>query len=848
LSSIPETYGSTHHDCTECPLHEDAQTVCLWGSGNTSADVMIVGEAPGLNEDRTGLPFQGKAGKLLDSILYEIGVNREEVYITNAVKCRPPGNRAPEKEEIKTCFKYLAKEVEEVQPKLILTLGNTALQAVTGHSGIGTYRGKEVDSKFGVIAVPTYHPAAVLRSPKYMTPLKADMQKAFKLLDETNAQKFTPVIHLVTTKESLRELLKHLEEASKIEFNIACADLETTTFDFWRPQTKVMSIGICADDVHCWAIPLEHPQSVWRGQSHKIMEYLRPYLERKFKWTNNNWKYDKKWLRKKYNIEINYGPDPMLIGYAVDENCPHDLKYQAAVNCDAPHYSKDIVWPKEYDPVVDDIEKKVAEYGRMPLQKLLKYNALDAFYGRHVYFKERAKLVTDIRSARIYKHLLENGSHIFTDIEYTGMWVDKERLDSAFEICQNIIDETLEQLNALIPEGWCERHLSKKQLKTGFNWNSTKQLGQLFFGEDGFDFPVIARTGKGAPSTSESVLIELGSEIDHPAINLLGDYRKWAKYMSTYLKPWRAKLDEDSRLHPKFKLHGTVTGRLSGEDGVHQVPRDKFIRSLIGAPPGWTFLEIDGSQIELRVVAAIAGERTMIRIFATDGDIHRETAATVTGKDPKDVTSDERKKAKAVNFGFVYGMGWKKFKIYAWEKYGVRLTDAEAKMYRKRFFEKYGDLLEWHARMRRIVRATGYVVSPIGRKRRLPNIYSIDEDMQSAAEREAINSPVQGLGSDIVLGAFIDLILNILPKHDPNWKEYLRPVGAVHDAQYWEIRNDKLLEVAPILKDAMSDMSRLKRWFGYELPVPMKGDIKIGNHWGDAKDWEPGQPLPFEQR
>lgn len=833
----------------DCALHADAQTVCLCGVGPVPAKVMVVGEAPGLREDQVAKPFQGKSGKLLDSILKELKVSREDIYITNAVKCHPPGNRTPEKSEIKACIDYLNKEIERVQPRLIIALGNIALYAVTGHSGIGKYRGKECTSKFGgITTVPTYHPAAVLRSPKYMSQLKADLYKAFRMVDENQSQKFTPVIHYVMNKESLRKLLRHLEQASKIEFNIACTDLETTTFDYWRPETKVMCMGICADDEDCWAIPLEHPQSPWRGQTQKILNYLKPYLENKLRWTNNNWKYDKKWFRKKYNIEVNFGPDPMLIGYANDENCPHDLKYQAAVNCDAPHYDKDIVWPKEFDPVVDDIKEKVAQYLKMNLRKLLKYNALDAFYGRHVYYKERAKLVQDIRSARIYKHLLEGGSQIFTDIEYTGMWVDLDRLSSAFDTCESQIEDVKRKLNSLIPEGWCEAHLSKKQLKTGFNWNSTKQLGALFFGEDGFNFPILLRTGKGAPSTAETVLIELGSEIDHPALNMLMEYRKWAKYMSTYIKPWLAKIDENNRLHPNFKLHGTVTGRLSGEDGVHQVPRDKFIRSLIGAPPGWTFLEIDGSQIELRVVAAIAGEGTMLRIFATGGDIHRETASTVTGRRPEDVTSDERKKAKAVNFGFVYGMGWKKFKIYAWEKYGIRLTDAEAKLYRKRFFDKYSDLLDWHARMRRIVNAAGYVISPIGRKRRLPNIYSVDDGMKAAAEREAINSPVQGLGSDIVLAAFIDLILYILPKYDPNWKEYLRPVGAVHDAQYWEIRNDKLLEIAPILQEAMSDMSRLKRWFGYELPVPMRGDIKVGTHWGDAKEWEPGQPLPFEQR
>jgi len=316
--------------------------------------------------------------------------------------------------------------------------------------------------------------------------------------------------------------------------------------------------------------------------------------------------------------------------------------------------------------------------------------------------------------------------------------------------------------------------------------------------------------------------------------------------MSTYLKPWSAKLDKNSRLHPTFNLHGTVTGRLSGKDGVHQVPRDKFIRGLIGAPPGWSFLEIDGSQIELRVAAAIANEATMLRIYATGGDIHRTTAAAVSGKAPKDVTDEERKKAKAVNFGFLYGMGWRKFKVYAWEKYGIRLTDEEAQHFRSRFFELYRDLPAWHNRMRNIVKSLGYVVSPIGRKRRLPDIFSNDDKIRSSAEREAINSPVQGFGSDYVLAAFIEVYHRIM-EEDPKL-ETIKPVGTVHDAQYYEIRNDKIDYWAPIIKNIFDNPKRLETWFNYVPPLPITGDCKIGNHWGDAKPWEPGQPLPHQIR
>jgi DNA polymerase-1 len=661
-----------------------------------------------------------------------------------------------------------------------------------------------------------------------------------------NSSKYTYEYIPVMTKDTLREMLRTFEMHKNTDISSYMSlDFETTTFDYWRPETVIMTMGLCFDGKKCYGIPMCHPQSPWRNQTQTIMNLLRPYLQnKKIPVVGNNWKYDQKWSRAKYNYTINFEGDNMLIHYALDENCPHGLEYQADVFCGSGHYK--VSWPREYDPVTEDINDAVSRYLSMDLSKLLKHNALDAFYSYQVYPILNDMLEKDIRAQRIYKYLLEQGSHMFVEIEEQGMWIDPDRMKEAKEECQAQIDASLSHLNSLIPVGWCEHNLSAKQLKDGFNWNSTKQLGMLFFQEDGFNFPVLLRTDTGAPSTSESTIITLSSDIDHPALNGLLNYRKWAKYMNTYINPWSNKVDANNRLHPKYNLHGTVTGRLSGEDGVHQVPRDKFIRRLIGSPPGWSFFEIDGSQIELRVVAAVADERNMIRIYATGGDIHRTTAAAVLAKEAKDVTGDERKKAKAVNFGFVYGMGWRKFKVYSWEKYNTKVTDSEAKQFRERFFQLYPDLTAWHARMRNLVRKLGYVVSPIGRKRRLPDIFSIDEGVQASAEREAINSPVQGFGSDYVLGAFIDMY-HTIKEEDPNF-ETIRPVGTVHDAQYYEIRNDMVSYWAPKIKANFDDATRLKDWFDYTPPLPITGDCKIGNHWGDAKDWEPGQDFPHEMR
>jgi uracil-DNA glycosylase family 4 len=836
--------------CVNCPLRGDCLTGPLTGRWVGHSDglpiIMVVGEAPTLTDDQKHKTFTGARGHLVHDVIMSIAPNAK-VFYTNLLQCRAVDGNDVNDQVVSNCMELanFPQVVDEVNPVVIIALGNTVLKSLTGKSGITKYRGEELDYN-GYLVIPTFSPGAVLRSPKYSTSFKTDITKA-TLSANGNSSKFKYNYIPVMNKDAVRDMIKDLtvlKANNKISY--MSLDFETTTFDYWRPETHILTMGICADGKTCYGIPMEHPRSPWRGQSAVLMKLLSPFICSDIPVGGNNWKYDQKWARAKLHRNINFVQDNMLMSYANDENSPHGLKYQADMYCGSGHYDSDITWPSEFDPVRDDVNQKVAEYDSMDLTKMLKYNALDAFYSWNVYPFEKERLDNDPRVGRIYKYLLEQGSHMFVRIEEQGMWIDPDRLKEATDTCIKNLTEVKSKLDSLIPDGWIESNLSGRQQKEGFNWNSTKQLGMLFFQEDGFNFPILVRTGKGAPSTSESTIISLSTDIDHPVLNGLLEYRKWSKYMNTYLLPWKAKTDKDSRLHPNFKLHGTVTGRLSGEDGVHQVPRDNFIRRLIGAPPGWSFLEIDGSQIELRCVAAIAHESTMLRIYSTGGDIHRTTAAQVAGKKPEDITSAERKKAKAVNFGFVYGMGWKKFKVYAWEKYGVRLTDDEAKLFRKRFFELYHDLPDWHNRMKKIVRQLGYVVSPIGRKRRLPDIYSTDEGVQAGAEREAINSPVQGFGSDYVLAAFISMFL-IIMKEDPNF-ETIRPVGSVHDAQYYEIRNDKVNYWAPIIKKNFDDPTRLKEWFDYVPPLPITGDCKIGNHWGDAKDWDIGQPFPHEMR
>jgi DNA polymerase I-like protein with 3'-5' exonuclease and polymerase domains len=273
-----------------------------------------------------------------------------------------------------------------------------------------------------------------------------------------------------------------------------------------------------------------------------------------------------------------------------------------------------------------------------------------------------------------------------------------------------------------------------------------------------------------------------------------------------------------------------VTGRLSGEGGIQQVPRDPFIRSIIGSRPGWKFVSADYSQIELRIAAMVSEDKKLLAQYQRGEDVHMLRAMKMTGKPAKRVEKEERKKAKAVNFGYVYGMGENKFITYAFENYDVRVTPEEAHTDREGFFEDYPALRVWHERQRRLARRYRMVRSPLGRIRHLPDIGSSTESVRQEAERQAINSPVQATASDLMLMSLVELHRLLDPKHG-------FVVGTVHDSILFEIRDEYVDEYAEIIKTTMEDVDRVRRMYECEITVPIVADIEVGTHWGEGKEW-----------
>lgn len=791
------------HGCTACRLHDTTDRVCVGGSGNPSSQIMLIGEAPGGNEERTGRVFSGRAGEVLDAGLSAAGLEREGSYVTNVVKCRPPDNATPDRIHWEACRQYLESELEAVDPSHVLLLGNVALRAVWRRSGITKNRGVRLDCKDPLFAgrtvMATIHPAYVLRNPGQQSVFTEDIRRFARAI-KGEFQVTTVKVKFVRTIEGLKQFRRLLESAS--EGTAISYDVENRGRP-WEPDWSIVCLGVSFDGETTYVVPLGHPQSPFRKRWRDVLRYLKPGLERAgHKLVAQNGKHDNLQLAGA-GVFLQHRFDIMLASHLVDENRPKNLGA----------LSQNYLGADVYKGMVETKPEKIMGE---PIKKLCLYNGYDTGYTRQIYPKLKQELVDNPRLMRLFSKLLMPASHVIQEVEYRGAYVDQKLLWERMRKLQGYIDERKAVLYEHLPAKWPDRE--------DFNFNSTQQLARWLFSKRGLGLSPLEMTKSGNPSTKEAVLLHYH---DHPAVKALLEYRTLQlKWMNTNLAPWSLRLDARSRLHTTYKLYGTVTGRLSGD--LQQVPRDTFIRGVIGAPPGWLFVEADFSQIELRIAAHVAQEKRMQRAFLMGEDLHLLTAMDLTGKSANEVTKEERKMAKPVNFGFLYGMYPKKFVKYAFENYGVDFTLAQAEKAREKYFRSFPDLLRWHDRQKRLANTYHRVSSPLGRVRHLPDILSSDNGVRMEAERQAINSPVQATASDMMLFAMTKL-RNELNPHEAGM------VLTLHDSICFEIREEMVGEYMPLIKETMEGLP-LKKTFGFECSVPIIAEVEASTHWKGTPD------------
>jgi DNA polymerase-1 len=795
-------------NCDLCPLHEGAEFVCLMGQGSRKAKVMIVGEAPGEREDEEHVAFVGPSGQLLRRSLKQVGIDPEDCYITNVAKCRPPDNRNPTKTEAKICSTtYLQQELQRVQPDFILGVGNAPLAAFTRNSGITKHRGKTYGLGVGTF-FPTFHPAYVLRSPQHGPTFRSDLQRFARLVRGEEAPAGTRTnAKIVTTKGHLRWLLNKLDQAKVISF-----DLETSSegsgktlryHQPWDQDGRIVMVGFSWEPGQGVAVPIHHSSRSWRDPD-AVLDLFRPALSSPDKkLIAHNGKFDIRWLASR-GIFANLSFDTMLACHLLDEN-----RSKALENLSQIIFGVD-GWKQGGDITKDAYNADLRTLGI--------YQAKDVDYTLRLYHHFKAQLIDQPRLARIMAWLMMPASNALTQVESVGMYVHGKRLK------KQLVHYRRER-DALETE--IEEYAGRP-----INIRSPQQVSRFLFGD--LKLNPVKQTKTGNDSTDEHSLLVLKDE--HPVMPLILRYRTVdMKYLRTYLEKWDEWRDTRSRVHTTYKLFGTVTGRLSSEKpNLQQVPRESTLRSCFGAPEGWSFVEADYAQIELRIAAMLSDDPVLLRIFHTGGDPHLSTAAQISGLTEAEVQASDRagktehrKRAKPVNFGFLYEMGEDKFIDYAFDNYGITVTPQEAHDYRKAYFDLYSRLPAWHDRQKRLANQYGRVVSPLGRVRHLPDIGSNEKQVRAEAERQAINSPVQSTASDLMLVSLVRMVEEFHPS-------VARAVGTVHDSILAECKDSEVEETTQQMRHIMEveALRLVKKKFGANITVPIKVDIKVGKYWG----------------
>lgn len=779
--------------------------MCVMGRGNPDGKIMILGEAPGEAEERTGEVFRGKAGQVLDRALERAGIDPGSVYISNVVKCRPDGNRAPERLEWQACSVYLEREFERVRPDHILLLGNTALRAVARKSGITKQRGVRLDVKGNgaTTIMAAFHPAYALRNPGIHPVFQEDIRRFSRAI--RGQFQVVPVrkkyVQTVAGLKQVIELLDNLPAGTVVSYDVE------NRYRPWDKDWSIQMLGLTWDGQTSYVIPLYHPESPFAKKWKVVLKHLKHGLERKdLKLIAQNGKHDNVQLAG-VGIYIDHRFDIMLAAHLLDENRPKNLGFLSQTYLGADVYK-------------GMVELKPEKILKTDLKQMAIYNGNDVGYTWQIYQKLRPELLAQPRLTRLFSKLMMPASHMIQRVEWRGMYADKERLFDRIAILQGEIKRRKDEMQEFIPQ---------KMLKNfpdgEFNFRSPPQVSKLLYYSEkkgGLGLEPTSFTKSGNGGTGEEALLNY---LDHPFVMLLFQLRTLElKWMNTYFLPWASKMDDKSRVHTTYKLYNTVTGRLAGD--LQQVPRDSFVRSVFGAPPGWLRVDADFSQVELRLAAHVADERRMKRAYRTGEDLHEVTAKAILGD--REIGKEERKKAKPVNFGFLYGMYPKKFQTYAKTNYGIDFSMSECEVYRERFFNLYPGLVSWHNRQKRTVHLHKSVTSPLGRVRHLPDIDSPDRSVSMEAERQAINSPVQGTASDMTLYAMVQ-IEKLLRPHEAAM------VMTLHDGIGFEIKEDRVDYYEPRIKEIMETLP-LKRTFGLDLSVPIIADVEHGTHWKGTPD------------
>lgn len=832
--------------------------------GNKHAAVMVVVDpviVPGGQEPTdVATPMSRKLLNQLAPYMKEAGLKGEDLVLISA--CRPITEDVWKSESklnkvLKADNELFRECFASLRPKLIIAQGKAAIrQVINKPAKITKLRGVAFKhDEFDTLVMPTLGIGHVARVPEHGELFTADLLTAARIikrnfkLEEDHAKKNYKWVY------DLGFMLGPNKP------KIVSVDSEYTSYgasDFahwYLPQTRVLTVQLTTKAGEGYIVPIDYKRGYVKNnpiQRARLVRQLKQLLEDpEIEVVGQNFKSDCLILLRKLGIRVaNWKDDVMLLAHMLNENM-----LSKALDDIARVYLPHMAGYK------DEFKRKGYDYTRMDLvdpDDMCEYGGGDSdavFQLRDILLK---KIKADPKLYNCYRLVVMPALHAFIDIEQEGFKVNRKALEALRQKVAAKQKKEYAKLIAMIP-----KEIIDEFEHTGVGLKLTRDVllrAYLFTHPRGLKFKARQFTkGTKAPSVSSKTHLPyfIGH---HPFIHsqtkdkdgkVIAEhgiiaYIKNDKMLTTYIGEDRRD-DQDPTgfwkyifedfIRPSYHLHRTVTGRTNSTDpnGQNFPKRGEFAkeyRAIFEAQDGWTLLEADYSQLELRIAGIMANEPTFLKIYREGGDIHCMTAAIVMGisleafmrlkeTDPEKFNLG-RFRAKAVNFGFIYGMGWRKFMVYAKTEYGIDYTEEEAQRIRAAFFSKYRALEAWHETTKDFVRQHHYVRCFDGRVRHLPAVVVDDDGVRSSAERQAINSPVQGFGSDLGLMA-LARINRELPK------DLVRVIGFVHDAIICIAKEGREMEAARAVKKYM-ESNPLEKWFGFKSPIPIVAEVSLGKN------------------
>ncbi|MEO6561898.1 MAG: DNA polymerase I [Nitrosospira sp.] len=572
-------------------------------------------------------------------------------------------------------------------------------------------------------------------------------------------------------------------------------DTETTGLDPMQAQLVGISFSI---ELHQAAyLPLMHRYAGAPPQLavDLVLDKLRPWLEDPTKSkVGQNLKYDKHILANHGIILNGIDHDTLLQSYVLESHRPHDMDNLALRHLGAKTIG--------YDELTGKGAGRIG-FDQVDIERATQYAAEDADITLQLHQHLYPGIAADAKLDYVYRTLEIPVLNILFEMERNGVLLDLKLL----EIQSRELGEKM-----LALEG--RAHAIAGQ---PFNLNSPRQIQEILFNQ--LKLPVIKKTPGGTPSTDEDVLQQLG--LDYPLAKILLDYRGLAKLKSTYTDKLPRMVDAATgRVHTNYAQAVAVTGRLaSHEPNLQNIPvrtaEGRRIREAFIASPGHSIISADYSQIELRIMAHISQDAGLLKAFAAGEDIHRATAAEVFGVPPEAVNNEQRRYAKIINFGLIYGMS--EFGLAS----QLSIERSAARAYMDRYFARYPGVANYMRRTRETARKTGYVETVFGRRLWLPEINSSNGNRRQGAERAAINAPMQGTAADIIKLAMI-AVYGWLTKESLCSKLIMQ----VHDELVLEVSDDEIETIKDELPRLMGEVA--------ELDVPLLVEVGVGPNWEQA--------------